>query len=154
MEQQIQKKKGLSTGCIVGIVVVAVIVIVIVVGGITCYVYRQELAKKGAEQVLVIVKSKVAATAPAEVDTVAFNAIADGFMTNLNEEDFGEDEDRMMELSGFLTQIQPLAGADSVSVEQVARLQEAMVGMYPDLAELVVPTPIDSLLAPDSVLSQ
>jgi hypothetical protein len=154
MEQEIQKKKGLSTGCIVGIVVVAVIVVVIIVGGITCYVYRQELAKKGAEQVLIIVKAKVAETATAEVDTVTFNAVADGFTTRLNEEDFADNEERMMELSAFLTQIQPLAGVDSVSVEQVARLQEAMVGLYPDLADLVVPMPIDSLPAPDSVLSQ
>ena len=155
MEQQIQKKKGLSTGCIVGIVVVAVVVVIIVVGGITCYVYRQELAKKGAEQVLMIAKAKVAATAPAEADTVVFNAVADGFMTRLNEEDFGDDEARLTELGAFLSQIQPLASADSVSAEQVARLQEAMIGLYPDLGDLVVPSePVDSLSVPDSVMSQ
>jgi len=99
-----QPKKGMSKGCLIGLIIVGVIVVIIIVGGVVCWVYKEDLAKMGAVTVVSQMKTQLAHDAPDGVDTTSFNALADGFIERLN-----EDEELNLEEYGMF--MQSLQGA-------------------------------------------
>ncbi|MCK4573343.1 MAG: hypothetical protein KAU36_03185, partial [candidate division Zixibacteria bacterium] len=85
MEQTVEKK-GLSKGCMVGLIVGGVLLVMIVVAAVTCYVKRHDLAKFGATTVLGSAKDMLAKDPVPSLDTTAFNATVEAFVAKLNEE--------------------------------------------------------------------
>ncbi|MBN1212747.1 MAG: hypothetical protein JXA92_09240, partial [candidate division Zixibacteria bacterium] len=73
------QKKGMSKGCLVGIIVAAVILVIIIIAGITCYVYKDDLAKMGVVTVINGFKTNLVENPVEGVDTTQFNAMADAF---------------------------------------------------------------------------
>ena len=154
MEQA--QKRGLSKGCLVGLIIIGILVVIIVIGAITCYVYRADLTKKAGSTALVGVKDMVAENPPEGVDTVQFNALTDAFLTQLDQDDFGDDDTKMQRFGMFLQKVTSLMGDGEVSAEDVKAVSEAMVDFYPSLEEeFPLEEAVDSLMMmTDSTLSQ
>ena len=148
MEQA--EKKGMSKGCLVGLIIGGAVIVILVVGTLTCWYYKDDLVKMGVSKSVYDVKNAVAANPPETIDTAQFNALADAFL-----EKFDADDSLELEKYGAFIQSLQLAHSDSLTAEIVAQVSAAMIEYYPELADLYrIETQADSLMMPDSALSQ
>ncbi|HUV30097.1 MAG TPA: hypothetical protein VMY05_03250 [Acidobacteriota bacterium] len=148
MEQT--QKKGLSKGCLVALIIVAVLVVIIVVAGLTCWYYKDDLAKMGATTGVSGVKDLMAQTPPEGIDTAQFNALADAFLVKLNEEPLDYEK-----YAGFMQALQGVIDDKAISTDEAERLADAMIVYYPDLTEQYQPQEaIDTTGVIDSTVSQ
>jgi hypothetical protein len=146
MEQQ--AKKGMSKGCLVGLIVAGALIVLGIIAVVIIYMYKDDIVKFGVRTVAVSVKSEVAAAPPEGVDTVQFNALVDQFVLKLDSEDRAAEE-----YASFATLGGEIMQDKKIDAEEVAEIEQAMVTMYPELVDLLAPisAPPDSLREyPDS----
>ena len=135
----------MSKGCLVAIIVVGVILLLIIIAGITCYVYREDIAKGTAGVVVTKVKEEVAKQAPEGVDTVQFNAIADGFKKELDTTKL-----EATAFSDFMQSAQQVANKKELTAADVNEFEDAMIAYFPDLAGLKGPSVPDTTMMQDT----
>ena len=123
------QKKGMSKGCLIGLIVAGVIIVLIVVGLITCWVYKDDLAKMSIVTVINGFKTELAGQPVEGVDTVQFNALTDAFITKFN-----EDKIDYTKYTDFLQKLQTMASTKEITADEVTNLEQMMVDYYPDLA--------------------
>lgn len=144
-------KKKMSKGCMVGLIIAGVIVVLLIAVVIIGYSYKDNIAKFGVVAIVNQVKSQLA-TEPLEgVDTLQFNAVADGFL-----ERFADDTVHAVGLQELMPALQAASSSDHTP-EDISRIVEAMIQYYPDLADVYQSTelPADSSVVPsgDSAVS-
>jgi len=148
MNQEVQKKRGMSKGCLIALIVVGVLVLLLVIAGITCYLKKDELAKYGAVTLVNSIKAELNNTPVEGVDTVKVNAVADAFVNELNEKEL--DYDKYKRLIQTVQGIMSDKKVDSAEAEEFVR---AMTEYFPELEELAPMEPIDdSATVDDSIL--
>lgn len=125
-------KKRMSRGCMIGLIALGVVIVLVVIAGITCYVYKDDIAKSGAIYLINSVKTEVAANPPQGVDTVQFNQVIDSFVAR-----FKADSMAVQKMPAFFQTIQSVPEDSKVDSSEVRILIEAMVSQYPELEELV-----------------
>ena len=81
------QNKGMSKGCLIGLIVVAAIVVLILIGLATCWFYKDDLAKMAAGTLVNGLKAELVTREYDGVDTVHFNLAADAFLQRLEAED-------------------------------------------------------------------
>ena len=133
-------KKGMSKGCLIGLIVGGSVIVLIIVGLILCSVYSEDLAKAGVSVMVSGVKSQVMEQEVEGVDTTRFNALADGFATKFAESELDSDKTGL-----FMQDMQATLSGGALSAEDIAELSDAMVGYFPELEEyLPVTVPADT----------
>ncbi len=148
MNQEVQKKRGMSKGCLIALIVVGVLVLLLVIAGITCYLKKDELAKYGAVTLVNSIKAELNNTPVEGVDTVKVNAVADAFVNELNEKEL--DYDKYKRLIQTVQGIMSDKKVDSAEAEEFVR---AMTEYFPELEELAPARHIeDSTTVDDSIL--
>ncbi|UCD64398.1 MAG: hypothetical protein JSW34_02885 [Candidatus Zixiibacteriota bacterium] len=125
------KKKGMSKGCLIALIIGIVFVVLVIAAALTCYLKREDVAKFGASTVLTSIKTMVADQGTPGVDTVRFNAVVDNFMEKLDAEPL--DGERFSE---FFTEIQPVPSDGAVDSLEAQMVLEAMFNYYPELKDL------------------
>ena len=126
------QSKGMSKGCLIGLIVAAAILLLIIIGLVTCWVYKEDLAKMGATTLVTGLKTELANNQFEDVDTVQFNVIADAFLEKLEQEE-------QLDLQTYGIFMQSLQGvmADKIfDAEEVPAVVNAFVLYYPELEEL------------------
>ena len=141
------QKKGLSRGCLIGLIVAGVLVVMVIIAAIVVWVYWEDLSKFTGTTFVTTIKQTVAQDPPPGVDTVAFNAVCDGFAEKL---EAGELETE--KYAAFFGKIQSIPADKKVDSLEAELFLEAVFEYYPDLEELypreVMPDttlPVDSL---------
>lgn len=59
-------KKGMSKGCLIGLIVVSILAIIVIGSGIICYVYQDELLEWGLEKTTEMIAMEIKANLPEE----------------------------------------------------------------------------------------
>lgn len=127
------RKTGMSKGCIVALIIVAVLIVIIIIGGLTCWYYKDDLAKMAAATAVNGIKQTLAEGQVADVDTTQFNAMADAFLDRLD-----QDEQLNYERYGvFMQSLQQVVSREELKAEDVQTVYDAIVMYYPELEELL-----------------
>jgi predicted permease len=138
------QKKGMSKGCLIGLIVAGVIIVLLVVGFITCYIYKDDLAKMGVVTVINGFKTELASQPVEGVDTVQFNALADAFIAKFN-----EDKIDYNKYADFFQQLQTMTSSKEITADNVVKLEKMMVDYYPDLAGYLPEPEVPDSLIPE-----
>lgn len=126
------KKKGLSKGCIIGIVIASVLIVLVVGGGILCYANKDALIKMGMSSVVSSVKIQLEENPIEGFDNETYNAIADRFLEKLDADEELDPE----KMQAFALQMQAVGQSmENLSASDVSNFMQAMVDYYPELKE-------------------
>jgi len=66
-EVKTETKKGMSRGCLIGLIVAGILVIIVIGSGIVCYVYQDELLEWGLEKTTEMIALEIKANLPEEI---------------------------------------------------------------------------------------
>ncbi len=127
------KSGGLSKGCLIGIIIASAFLFLVIVTGVTCYVYREDLAKWAATYSSQGLKGEVARN-PEVVDTTRFNAFIDAFVTRMKTDSL--DQERY---SNFMLAMQPIpkwVEDKKLDSSEIQKISDAMITYFPDLESL------------------
>ena len=143
-----QKTGGMSKGCLIGIIIASSLLLLLVVSFITCWMYKEDLAKWAASYSVSGLKGE-AARHPEIVDTVKFDAMVDGFVQRLKADSLDQ-----ARYSNFMLALQALpkwVEDKKLDSTEIMRLSDAMIAYYPDLeplrpikTEMTSPMPVDT----------
>jgi hypothetical protein len=128
-----QKTRGMSKGCLIGIIIASSLLLLLVVSFITCWVYKEDLAKWAASYSVNELKGEVARN-PEIVDTVKFDAMVDGFVQRLKADSLDQ-----AKYSNFMLALQALpkwVEDKKLDSSEISLISDAMVAYYPDLEPL------------------
>lgn len=135
--------KGLSKGCLAGLIVVGVLVVlgIIVVG--LGYIFWDDILKMGSGAMTGEVKRMIAENPPEGVDTTQVNAVLDGFA-----ERFAEDTSLSAEEYGPVFQTFQAAIEDkTVDADEWETIREQILQLYPDMEALLPMDEADATMA-------
>lgn len=65
-ELKTETKKGMSRGCLIGLVIVGILAIIVIGSGIVCYIYQDELLEWGLEKTTEMIALEIKANLPEE----------------------------------------------------------------------------------------
>ena len=123
------QKKGMSKGCLVGIIIAAVIIVIIIIGIALIYFYKDDIGKFGAVTVAQGIKTELAENPVEGIDSTRVNAVVDAFVTKVNE----EEADNLVTLSAFMQTVQTVISDQKVDSAEVELAMDAMIDVYPEL---------------------
>ena len=149
--EQVQKK-GMSKGCLVALIIVGALLLIVVIGALSCWFYRVELARMGAVTMMNQVKQMVAENPPQNMDTAQFNALVDGFVGRLEEDDIADKDTTLMKVAEFMQVMQRVVEDKAVDESEIDQLRNTMESFYPELADKYQRVePSDSSMVTDSM---
>jgi hypothetical protein len=150
MEQPVQRK-GLSKGCLIGIIVAGVL-LVIIIGGITLIcVNRDKIIQAGTKIVMNQMKVEVGKANFAGLDTTRFNSFLDSFVVRLKERPLDSTS-----AERFGVSMRTVTADRKIDAEDVTRIMDMIVACYPDLTPYrpeftaTAPPVTDSAVTPDT----
>ena len=142
-----EKKKGLSKGCLIGLIVAGVLLVMVIVAAVVVWVYWEDVTKFTGNAFVTTVKTSVAENPPSGLDTVSFNATCDAFSERFSQDQFDAEK-----YAAFFGQIQSIPSDSKVDSVEAQMFLEAMFEYYPDLKELMPPAPLpDTASVADSL---
>ena len=65
-ELKTETKKGMSRGCLIGLVIVGILAIIVIGSGIVCYIFQDELLEWGLEKTTEMIALEIKANLPEE----------------------------------------------------------------------------------------
>lgn len=138
-------KKGMSKGCLVGIIIAVFLVLLVAAFFLIAIFYKTEIVKFGTSMSLNSSKQMLAESDVSGIDTVAYNKIIDEFNMKLEadtmELDEVSDSIRFVDISNVFSLTQFVMEDKTIDSAEVEKLILALVNKYPDL----VPESPDSL---------
>ncbi len=141
------KKKGMSKGCMIGLIVGGVLVVIVIALGVVCYLNKDALMKAGVVTMVTSIQKELADNPVDGVDTVQVNRLSEAFLKKLNEEELD-----MQRYGSFMQHIQGIMSDEVVDDADVEQLGQAMVDYFPELQELIpFEEPADPVISEDSV---
>ncbi|UCC43880.1 MAG: hypothetical protein JSU65_12290 [Candidatus Zixiibacteriota bacterium] len=144
------QKKGMSKGCMISLIIVSVLVLIVIILGITCWVYKEDLAKMAGITAVESVKTMVAENPPEGIDTTQFNAVTDAFIGKINADSLS-----MERYAEFMQAVQPMMSDQEISAEEAEWWMSTIVEYFPDLAGLYQPVEVpDTTVPADSAISE
>lgn len=126
------QRSGMSKGCLISLIVVAALLVIIVIAAVTCWFYKDDLAKMAATTAVDGLKTHVAQDPEMGIDTAQFNALADAFVERLEQDEKLEFE----KYSLFLQSMQGIMSDKELNPEEAEAAIDAMIRYYPELEEL------------------
>ncbi len=148
-----QSKKGMSKGCMVGLIVGGVLVLLVIVAGVTCYMKKDDLFKFGAVAIVEQIKQSALNNPQSGVDAEMLESLSDKFAELLNNAD-SVDYDQV---GLFVQTIQNLAADEVVDSVEAKQFMGAMIALFPELGETYWDdgtAVTDSAVVADSVMTQ
>ena len=118
-ELRVAPKKGMSRGCLIGLIVVGILAIIVIGSGIVCYVYQDELLAYGLEKTTDMIALEIKANLPEEFTEADIDKIFDRLrMAVLNKE---IDPTRIQNLA---SQFQSYLEDQKIDVDEARKLIE------------------------------
>ncbi len=140
------KKKGMSKGCLVALIVVGVLFVMAVIAGVTCWAKKDELVKYGVKTAVIQVGGLVTENPQAGVDTARVNAVVTAFTGKL-------DADTSLNLEALGTTIQKiqyLPQDEVIDSAEAIDFIKILSEIYPELMDIGA-TPMEEML-PDTTV--
>lgn len=131
-------KKGMSKGCMVGLIVAGVLLLLIIIAAVTCYMKREDLAKFGAATIVGSLKTELRQHPVENLDTTQFFALGDAFAAKLKSDTLD-----YTKYSRFMSAVQLVLGDKKLDADEVRTLSDEMVRYYPELESMVSPAPME-----------
>ena len=125
------QKKGMSTGCIVALIVVGVLIALVVIAGIVCYAKRDDLVKFGGVQIAEQMKKTVAENPQPGVDTAAVNGALNSFIERTQ----AAEQPDMQAIGQFIQNTQHVVGDDMVDSLEAVQIINAVNNVYPSAVD-------------------
>lgn len=125
------EKKGMSKGCLVGLIVGIVLVVLVAGIALTVWYKWDDIKKAGVVTVAESLRTELNDNPVEGVDTVQVNRVTDGFLAKLD-----TDQVTIEQLSQFMQSVQSIMADQAVDAEEADIFVQAMMDYYPDLAEL------------------
>jgi hypothetical protein len=142
-------KKGMSKGCLVGLIVGLALVAIAVIAAVVIWFYWDDLLKTGVTSTVNEVKIVLANDVPEGVDTVSFNALADAYVEKVNEEVEVSSET----LGLVVQQFTGFAADKKIDADEVEASVATFLDAYPELEELWIPAALEEPAVPEDSLS-
>ncbi len=147
MTEVVEKKKGMSKGCLIGLVVAGVLLVMVMVAAVVMWMYWDDLTKFAGTAHVTSIKTKVAENPPSGLDTVSFNAACDAFSEKLSQDQYDAEK-----YAAFFGKTQSIPSDSKVDSVEAQIFLEAMFEYYPDLEELIPPVELpDTTVLADSL---
>ncbi len=128
------EKKGMSKGCLVGLIVGIVLIVLVVGGGLICWYKKDAIMKVGVVTMVNGIRTELQKNPIEGVDTVYVNKIADAFLAKL------ENDEVSMEKMGALAQsIQMIMQDNAIDADEADDFVRLMVEYYPELGDIAPP---------------
>ena len=143
------QKKGMSKGCLIGLIVAGVLLVMIIVAALVLWIYWEDFTKFAGTTSVTGVKTMVAVNPPPGLDTVSFNAVCDGFTEKFAQEEFDTEKS-----GAFFTTVQSIASDRKVDSVEAQLFLEALFDYYPELQDLMPPELPDTAMVTDSLVSE
>lgn len=140
---QVEPKKKMSKGCLIALIIGIVVVVMVIAAAVTCYLKRDDVAKFGAATILGGIKTMVAESPPAGVDTTRFNGVVDAFIDRLNAEPLDQEK-----FAGFFSGLQTIPTDQKVDSVEAQMLLDDMFEYFPELEDLY---PVEEEVEPTEV---
>ena len=118
-------KKGMSRGCLVGLIVLGVIVVLIVIAGIVCYTKRDDLMKFALNTGVTTVKAKIVDSPIAGIDTTEVNRTVASFT-----ERFETEPVDMVRYQRLLSEMQAILSDDAVDSLEAEQFLESLENYF------------------------
>ena len=147
MSEEIQKKK-MSKGCMVALIVGGVLLVMILVAGVTCYMYKDNLAKFGVSAVVKEIGKYATENPQPGVDTTHLNMIISTFSEKLA----NDTTDNLENISYAIQKLSNIPKDEMLDSAEAVDFIKVLTEIYPDLSELKVPAVEDVML--DSINMQ
>ncbi|HOP08241.1 MAG TPA: hypothetical protein PLF13_13230 [candidate division Zixibacteria bacterium] len=145
----VQPKKGMSTGLKVTLIVIGAIIVLIVAMVIYCVSNLDKLAAVGAKTIVKGIQSELIAHPVEGVDVDRYNRVTKVFIEKIDQPD-----QNPQELALFVQQAGESIKEQPYTADDIERLVQAMIQLYPELAEVAGPAilEIDTTLTADSTV--
>lgn len=144
------EKKGLSKGCLIGLIVAAVLLVMVIVAVIVIYIYREDLSKFAGTAVITQIRQQVAQDPPPGLDTAAFNTVCTEFTTRLEADSVDAEA-----YAAFLSKVRTIPMDKVVDSAEAVIFLDAVFEYYPELEDLYQPAgPPDTSEVIDTVASE
>lgn len=129
-----QKPKGMSKGCLIGIIVVVVLIIIAIAGILYIRSNMDSLSKYSMLNAVNTAKEQLAAVPEPYIDTVIFNRVADEFKVKLENDTLDIEAG---DGAPMLIAIQSMGLTPKFDSTTIPQIFNAMLEMYPELNEYV-----------------
>ena len=126
-----QSKKGMSKGCMVGLIVGGVLILLVIIAGVTCYMKKDALFKFGAVAITEQIRTSAVENPQPGVDTETLSALTDQFAEQLNKADSVDFE----QVGIFVQTVQSIPGDDIVDSIEAKQFIGAMIALIPELGD-------------------
>jgi len=144
------QKKGMSKGCLVGIIIAAVLVVLAIIAIALIYFYKDDIGRFGAVTLAEGIKTELAEKPLEGVDTTRINAVVDAFVEKVNE----DESDNLVTLSAFMQTLQGVIADQKIDADEVDRAMDAMIDVYPELDTIWRPYVPDTTEIEDSLVTE
>ena len=142
------KKKGMSKGCMIALIVVGVLAVLVIVAGVVCYVKKDALMKAGGVTMVNSIQKELVDNPVEGVDTVQVNRVSEAFVQKLNEEELD-----MQRYGVFAQEIQGIMSDQVIEAAEIERFVQAMIDYFPELGELITTEEAVDSIAPEDTAS-
>ena len=142
------KKKGMSKGCMIALIVVGVIAVLVIAAGVVCYVKKDALMKVGVVTMVNSIQKELVDNPVEGVDTVQVNRVSEIFVQKLNEEELD-----MQRYGVFAQEIQGIMSDQVIEAAEAERFVQAMIDYFPELGELITTEEAVDSIAPEDTAS-
>ena len=118
-ELKTEPKKGMSRGCLVGLIVVGVLAIIVIGAGIVCYVYQDELLEFGLEKSTDMIALEIKANLPEEYTEAEIDELFDKFRQAIKNKEINPDT-----IQKLMMQFQSYVEDKKIDVDEARKLVE------------------------------
>ncbi len=141
------QKQGLSKGCVIGLIVAGVILVMIIIAIVVVYVYREDIAKFGANAVVTSIQNEVAANPIPGIDSAAFAGVCAAFSEKLETEPVDGQKYQV-----FFQTVRTIPSDKKVDSAEAVLFLDAVFEYFPELEDMYMPAEMpDTTIQLDSV---
>ena len=126
------EKKGMSKGCMVGLIVGIALIVIVVAGGLVCWQYKDSIVKIGAVTMVEGIRAELNTKPVDGVDSVYVNEVTDAFLAKLD-----TDSVQIEQIGQFAQTLQFILADEMVDSDEANQFIERMIDFYPELKEMM-----------------
>ncbi|UCG62620.1 MAG: hypothetical protein JSV52_04855 [Candidatus Zixiibacteriota bacterium] len=141
------QKKGLSKGCLIGLIVAGVVLVMIIIAAIVVWVYKDDIARFGANTLVTSIQNEVAENPIMGIDSTHFANVCSAFAEKLKTEPVDG-----LKYQAFIQKVQAIVVDKRVDSLEAVMFMDAVFDYFPELEELYPTEEVpDTTIETDSV---
>lgn len=125
------QKKGLSKGCLIGLIVAGVVLVMIIIAAVVVYVYKDDIARFGANTVVTSIQDQVAQNPIPGIDSAGFADVCGAFSEKLKTEPVDG-----IKYQAFFQKVQAIIADKKVDSLEAIMFMDAAFEYFPELEDL------------------